>query len=84
LLSFAPRPKVLPHLFERATEALCRVESTKAQHWAVTLFHPAMILLDAPVEESAATMRHFVAEHFPNGTRIRVVPIAGDLPRRLI
>src|SRR5687767_11366178 len=43
-----------------------------------------MILLDAPVEESAAAMLDFVAEHFPNGTRIRIVPIAGDLPRHPI
>ena len=84
MLSLAPRTKVLPHLLERATEALRRVESTKAQHWVVPLFHPAMILLDAPVEESAAAMLDFVAEHLPNRTRIRIVPIAGYLPRRSI
>jgi hypothetical protein len=60
------------------------VESTKAQHWIVPLFHPAVILLDAPVEESAAAMLDFMAEHFPNRTRIRIVPVAGDLPRRSI
>ena len=82
MLSFAPRAKVLPHLFERATEALRRVESTKAQHWIVPLFHPTMILLDAPVEESAAAMLHFAAQFLPDGTWVRIVPVARYLLRR--
>jgi hypothetical protein len=49
----------------------------------VPLFRPAVILLDAPIE-SPATMLDFMAEHFRNGTRIRIVPIAGDLSRRPI
>ena len=43
-----------------------------------------MILLDTPVKISAAAMLDVVAEHFANRTRIRIAPIAGDLPRHSI
>src|SRR5215831_11971005 len=56
LLSLVPRTEVLPHFLERATEALRRVEGTKAQHWVVPLFHPTVILLDVAVQECAAAM----------------------------
>jgi hypothetical protein len=81
LLSFAPRSEVLPQFLERSAEALRRLERAKPHHRVVPLFHPAMILLDSAVEESAAPMLDLIAEHFPNRTRIRVMPIAGHLPR---
>ena len=76
--------EILPQLFERATEALRRMKSTKAQHRIVPLFHSTMILLDAPVQVRAAAMLDVVAEHFLNRTRIRLVPITGYLSRNSI
>jgi len=73
LLSLAPWTKVLSHLLECATEALRRGESTKAQHWVIPLFHSAMILLDAPVEESRALF----ALRFTNWNRKAGLPLNG-------
>src|SRR5688500_4761749 len=54
----------------------------QAQPGVVPVFHFAMILFNAPVEESAAAMLYFVAQYLPNRTRVRIMPIASCLPRR--
>ena len=76
---FAARAKVLPDLLEGLTEALGRGKRTKAQYRVIPLFHPAVILLDPPIEIGAAAMLDFAAKHLADRARIRIVAIAGDL-----
>jgi hypothetical protein len=80
---FTSRPKVLPNFLEGSTETLGRAESTETQHWIVSLFDAAVILLDPPIQIGAAAMLDFRTKDLADRTRIRIVAIARHLARNL-
>jgi hypothetical protein len=77
------RPKVLPDFLEGSTEALGRAESAETQHWVVSLFHAAVILLDPSIQIGTAAMFDFRTKYLADGARIRIVAIARHLARNL-
>ena len=68
---------MLTHFVERFTEIGCIVEILKASHGVIALFNRPVVPLNHIIFILAGSMFDFLAQHFSNGFRVRIMLISG-------